>query len=63
MDNNYKLHLVKELPPLESEPRPRPPIGGFGIAEDDLIYQMLLKNLEKEDRPNIHRQRNERAND
>ncbi len=51
MDNEYKLNLVKQLPQPEKEKEQRPQVGGFGLPEDDLIYQMVIKNLTEEVHP------------
>lgn len=48
MDTSYKLHLVKTLPHQESKRNNRPAVGGFGLTEDDLIYQMVINNLTEE---------------
>lgn len=51
METQYKVNLVKELPHQERTRNRSPRMGGFGLAEDDLIYQMVMTNLEEEDRP------------
>lgn len=55
MQAEYKVNLVKELPhqqrPVERSPR----IGGFGLPEDDLIYQMVRDQMNEEDRPHSRR--------
>ena len=52
MNNQYKIHLVDELPPQECIPEQKLPTGGFGLAEDDLIYQMVVENLKEKDHSN-----------
>lgn len=48
MNSEYKLKIVDELPPRENT-KPIPPvIGGFGLPEDDLILQMVVKELQSE---------------
>ena len=49
MDKQYKLHLVDKLHPQYSIPEQKLPIGGFGLSEDDLIYQMVVENLKEDD--------------
>lgn len=51
MRAEYKVNLVKELPHQNKPSSRRPRIGGFGLQEDDLIYQMVLDNLEEGDHP------------
>lgn len=59
MDKQYKLHLVDKLPPQDSIPEQKLPIGGFGLSEDDLIYQMVVENLKEDDHSKPTGRRNE----
>ena len=64
MDKQYKVHLVDKLPPQDSIPEQKLPIGGFGLSEDDLIYQMVVKNLKEDDHSKpIGRRNKENADD
>ena len=56
MDKVYKLRLVNELPHQERKKKPSLRIGGFGLPEDDPIYQKVLSNL-KEDNQSSNRNR------
>ena len=62
MQAEYKVNLVKELPHQERTRNRSPRMGGFGLAEDDLIYQMVMANLKEEIHPphESHVRRNRR---
>lgn len=50
MQAEYRVNLVKELPHQQRPVERRPRIGGFGLPEDDLIYQMVRDQMNEEDR-------------
>lgn len=59
MQAEYKVNLVKELPHQQKPVNRSPRLGGFGLPEDDLIYQMVRDQLADEDRSH-HRRRSSR---
>jgi len=63
MQAEYRVNLVKELPHQQKPVRRSHRIGGFGLPEDDLIYQMVRDQLNDEDRSNPRRRSSRRYRD
>ena len=55
MQAEYKVNLVKELPHQQKPVKRNHRIGGFGLPEDDLIYQMVRDQLNDEVRSSSRR--------
>lgn len=55
MQAEYSVNLVKELPHQQRPVKRSPRIGGFGLPEDDLIYQMVRNQMNEEDRSTSRR--------